>query len=191
MNFPFQKTLEYQISSVYLNYLWSCRHLTFRGSESSTGQVDPYDVKYEANFSGIRWSSCFHRLLMLPSNTFPNLLSLRCVVLTIMSFLCKNHAFFVGWSRDLTKIKITLKRLISRRRFLYEKCSVFHPLSIGTNFGMIWRIQFFIYSGARGNTGGVPRGQTGHVQKRHQVTFCSGAHPNHISAIKKYDSTVG
>ena len=104
---------------------------------------------------------------------------------------CLFRSFSEGWSRDLTKIKITLKRLISRPRFLYEKCSVFHSLSIGTNFGMIWRLHFFTYSGARGNAGGVPRGQTGHVQKRHQVSFCSGAHPDHISKIKKGGATVG
>ena len=36
-----------------------------------------------------------------------------------------------------------------------------------------------------GNAGGVPRGQTGHVQKRHQVSFCSGAHSDHVSKIKR------
>ena len=73
--------------------------------------------------------------------------------------MCTNNPVTFGCfqrveSRDQIKVDTTFERLISRPRFLYEKCLVFRALSNGTNFEVIWWVWFFTNRGARGTAGG-------------------------------------
>ena len=102
-------------------------------------------------------------------------LDVRYYIFEDICILVLNWCHFLSFkwpkSRDHTKLKISDERFISETCFLYVKWSDFPALSIGTNFGFIWELWFFTYSGGPGKCWGRARAKTAMVQKYHQVVF--------------------